>query len=409
MGAQSRVGQRISGRLAWVVVCLAALASNAPAQQGPPAEITSIESFVPLFNRWVGEGERADIPWRVEVTDPQLNFDQRLESFVQVDLRGGHLNRSGHRHDLLLMMRVADEAGNWYGGYGYYRHPTEGEMPGRLTLQFTMRVLFRPGTYRVGVLLYDMDTKLRSVTRRTVHVRPLRNDPLPEAWRNLPLVDFGRSSMDTERYVRGARAERMWLPVASARPLHVEVVVNLSSGGAMVLSLLNLVSQFALQHGTMNVTAVDPVRRRTVFQQNAVEQVDWPRFRESLEGMNPHTIDFAALRDRKSNPIFFRDVLGERMARACAAPPAGDNGRPPQRILILLNGGMMFESGSDLTPVTPPQGCAARVYHLLPGGARGDWDEVSKLIAPLDPQTVRVESPAKFREELARLLKEIGS
>lgn len=397
------------------------VAPPSAARQGPAPEFDSLETFIPFFNRWVEEGDRTDIPWRVEVHDPRLNFDQRLEALVEVELRGGHLNRSGDRHDLLLVMRVADEAGKWYDGYGYYRHPTEGEMPGRLRLVFTMRILFRPGTYRVGVVLYDMDTKLRSVTRRTLRVRPLRNDPLPNAWQSLPPVEFGRAQAGAERYVRGRPPERMVLPVESARPVQIEVLVNLSwtqltatlqrinvpGASPRMLSMLNVVSQFGLRQGAMNVTAVDLARRQVVFEQAEVERVDWTGFLEALGGINPHTIGFTDLRDSKSNPAFFREVLAERIQRACAAPAAGDNGAQPLRVLMVLSSSMLFERGSDLTPVELPAGCDLRVVHFQSGWE--EWDEIQQMIQPLRPQKIRVDRPEQVRRELADLLKQLGS
>jgi hypothetical protein len=74
----------------------------------------------------------------------------------------------------------------------------------------------------------------------------------------------------------------------------------------------------------------------------------------------------------------------------------------------LVSASILFERGSDLSPLALQGDCNCRVYHVLLHANKGDWfDDVNKLIKPLHPTTFDVSSPPEFRKALADIVNQL--
>ena len=58
-------------------------------------------------------------------------------------------------------------------------------------------------------------------------------------------------------------------------------------GVEQVLPILKAFSQMEVKHGSLNVTAVDLIRRRIAFDQTDVRTLDWPTLKASATSARP--------------------------------------------------------------------------------------------------------------------------
>ena len=102
-----------------------------------------------------------------------------------------------------------------------------------------------------------------------------------------------------------------------------------------------------------------------------------------------------ALKDRSA---FFRESLRQRLVAS----------GQPLRVLILVSGFLLFERGSDLSPLKWEGDCNCRIYHLRFRSKKNDlFDHVEKLIKPLRPKTFDIKSAHEFRKALAEIVQDL--
>ena len=53
-------------------------------------------------------------------------------------------------------------------------------------INYAQEAFVLPGDYRVSMVIFDTKTGEHSAMQKMLHVNPLRNDPLPAAWKDLP-------------------------------------------------------------------------------------------------------------------------------------------------------------------------------------------------------------------------------
>src|SRR5437588_10341617 len=142
------------------------------------------------FDQWLAEGPREQIPFKVRTYDAELSVYQRLVTHLEMTIHGKELSRRGNNGDLLGFLQITDSSGH------SYRDALKLEL---VQLNPDMRnndVLFGfdafvlPGTYSVTLALHHTGTSEHSLAQRTIHVSPLKDDPLPDAWRDLPAVEI---------------------------------------------------------------------------------------------------------------------------------------------------------------------------------------------------------------------------
>jgi len=404
-----------------LALCSAGISARA---QNPPAPVPlpTLDALGLPLDEWLAGGDRAEITWRVDIRPARLQLHQRLIFTVRVEVPCKSLAESEAGHRLLLIARLAGPDGRWHENAGVAAHELPEDLPGNAVVTFNLQAQVLPGDYTVGVVLYDRATKLHSVARRPLRVRPLQNDPLPAAWKNLPTVEFLDPPGPPRR-----RVSRLWLPVETSRPLAIDLLVNFSSSEQfagrrwvdrmnvdVMTTLLFVLAQMNVPHGTLRATGVDLLRRHTIFEGRRMDDPGWSRIFEELSAVDAGVIDASDLISRRENPAFFREVFADRAAQICsetraAAAAENPSAVQPQRVLIVISSGILFSHGADLTPVRPVAGCDLRVIHLRYQINRSNlWDQLEKVLRPLHPRRFEARSPETFRRALAALLAELS-
>jgi hypothetical protein len=170
---------------------------------------------------------------------------------------------------------------------------------------------------------------------------------------------------------------------------------------------------------------LDLSRRKTVFDQSEVQDLDWPRLKTSLGEANTASIDIHSLSDRHEDAQFFVSEV-RRLLRAGEDKPC---------VLVVLTRPVAFDSGEDLDPISLEALPACRVfyirYHIAPQfvrvgpqmGMRGRrsrmgndpmmggrnpqevFDQLERTLKPLSPKVMDVETPAQVTKALAEIEK----
>ena len=405
-------------------------------------------SVVP-FERWLGEGEPTALRWSVRLGGAELNNHQRLQSRLEIQVDGNELlSRRGHGQ-LGILIQFEDSAKRVYQTHGGIDLQEVKDDAGKSNVQYLQDAFVLPGDYRVGVVIFDTKTHDHWAEQKTLHVNPLRNDPLPGVWKDLPAVELLRASEPPDSWYIPYLSSRLQVPVAPRRPVRVEVLMNaspsgpsrgLNTGTANNRNLANLVpalkvfSQMEVAGGSLHITLLDISNRRIIFEQDAVHQLDWKRLSDALTTADPNKIDVKSLEHRGQNAPYLMQQVRERLAS-----PAGQAGaaNEPLHVLIVLAAPMTLDSGDKtrvpeseakqqgplyfvryhLPPERPPLGFEAmsrlgrRGYGGMqqqPNGPAEAFDSLQGVLKPLQPRLFDVYSPDQFRKALSTLLDEIA-
>ncbi len=373
------------------------------------------------YAEWFQEGDRQDIPWNVKVAESELMFLQRQRVNVRVKLSGKRLQQRSVRRDLHLLVKLADQSGRWLEGQGKSWAVMDQPLPKNTKLEISQALLVRPGEYTLGIILYDRVTGERSVTRRRVRVPQLDKDPLPDIEAALPAVEFLEPAEGPDNLFRPELLGRLKLPVATRHRVHVEVLANFSASEeytgqrrvqfinqAILLPTLNVLSQIKLTNGTLGLTALDLDRRRILFEQADLRPLDWPRLKEALAALRTDVVDTRTLEARRARGAFFREILQQRLPSTPGAAPTQN--QEPFRVFLIVGSGILFPHGSDLEPIQAPKECFCRVYYLQYRVAYANlWDDLIRIVRPLEPKRFHVFSPIEMRRALAVILADLGS
>lgn len=427
------------------VLLLAALFSAVAAPLAAQ-DVSTSEAMPEIpFDEWIANARRTDIPWSAGISTPQLAIIQRFVVQFRVQISSRALNQLGPSYQLFLEVRLKPAgAKQWLNEREIAGTRVMQRMPKGKEIAISMQALVLPGEYTVGMVLYDRISGQRSVALRKLKVRPLAGDRLPEISRNLPKVEFFQRSAGEGRESLGELHSRLWMPLATRRPLHIELLVNMAAPEpsrsatnpfaysernisarhqmnlARMLGIVKVLSQLELSNGSLHITALDILRRTVLFEQDAGNGLDWPRLRAALTQVNPLSIPVQALEGRRSNAAFFRTELERRLPPAPAEPPGtngtnghGSNGKSsaaeaPLYVVIVVSSPAIFERGADLTPVQPPPGAHLRAYYLqYQLNSNNIWDDLPRVLRPMEPRRFDLQSPEEFRRALARILDEL--
>ncbi len=432
--------------LPWLVLGLAGVSTARAQDAGAPDPAFSV---VP-FDRWLSEGEPTTFRWSVKVGGAELNNHQRLQSRLEIQLDGNEVvSRRGHGQ-LGILIQFEDSAKRVYQTHGAIDLQEVKDEVGKSNIQYLQDAFLLPGDYRVGVVIFDAKTHDHWAEQKTLHVNPLRNDPLPGAWKNLPPVELLTSLDAPDTWYIPYIKSRLEVPVATRRPVRVEVLMNaspsgpsrgLNTGTANSRNLANLVpalkvfSQMDVAGGSLHITLLDISKRRVIFEQDAVHQLDWTRLRDALTEADPNKIDVKSLENRAQNATYFMQQVRERLGPAGSPASASE----PAHVLIVLAAPMTLDGGDKshiiIDSETKPGGSLYFVrYHLppvraplgpdpmsrmgrrgypggiqpLPTGPAEAFDSLQGVLKPLQPRLFDVYSPDQFRKALSTLMEEIA-
>jgi hypothetical protein len=380
--------------------------------------------------------------WSVRLSDPELSAHQRLVTEVSVQVDGAELARRRGRGQFLVLVQLTDDKGRVWQNHQEtdLEHMQEGMKTNNA--MFSQPLFVLPGNYLVSIATFANATGDHSAIQRKLHVSPLKNDPLPGAWRDLPAVEFLPPEMLPDSWYLPSIEGKLRLAVETREPVHVDLLVNLTpserlTGSARVqnrnfgvlLPATKVLSQVDWGNSTFSLALLDLSRRLVTWRQDNARELDWPKARSSLAEINPGIIDVKSLEQRQFSGQFFVDEIRRRIGASQESAP----GR--SRVLIVLSSLVRFASGQDVTPIALDGPTDARVYYIryrpapqiiagrppdlgqrrgrLPGGdLRSDFvsqiDQLEPLLKPLEPRLFDVSTPEQFRKALATILGEIA-
>jgi hypothetical protein len=359
---------------------------------------------------------------------------------------GAELARRRGDGQLLVLLQIGDQQGRRYQNHLAIELAKMEEGIAKQDVDLTFTAFVTPGDYRVAVALYDTATREHSVKQDKLEVAPLKNDPLPGAWRDLPAIEYLLPADPPDSWYLPSLTGRLRLPLKSRHPVEIELVVNLTpsewvSGSAetrsrnlsVLIPALKAISELDGPDARLNVELLDLSRQRVVFRQDDVHVLDWTAMRRSLAPAAAATIDLQSLERHRQSAAFFVAEAG----RIVAAPPA--SARKPLRVLIVLSGPLAFATGVKLEPIalSPPPDCrvfyiryhsfqrssaASDMTRVSPRGMRSrrgepaagpsdqevQFDQLESTLKPLAPRLFDVETHEEFRKALASLLAEIA-
>ena len=287
--------------------------------------------------------------------------------------------------------------------------------------------------------------------RSRLEVLPLKNDPLPGAWLDLPAVEYLPAADPPDSWYLPSLAGCLRLALKSRSPVDIDLIVNLtpseSASHAAEMRSLNLsvlvpalkaISEVNGSGVRLNAELLDLSRQRVVFRQDDVHVLDWAAIRRALAPSQAATIDLRSLERHRQSAAFFVAEVARIVAATPGRPPA--SATTPRRVLIVLSGPLSFENRVDLDPIAiaPPPDC--RVFYIRyhsfqtspaagPPLARssrhgpfGRWgqlpgedpqvlqfDQLESTLKPLSLRLFDVDTPEGFRKALATLLADIAN
>jgi hypothetical protein len=403
-------------------------ASHALGEGSPPLEIP--------VDSWFDGPNRQDFPWRVEMGQSWLTFQQRRYVQARVTFRVRDLLKASvSLRDLHLIVKLASEDGRWLPGQSYSRFEPPPDLAAADEIHSLSNLYVRQGTYKVAVMAYDAAHRRGNLWRGVLQVGPLKDDPLPGIERTLPQVEF-LPAVEPLRLGRGRGLGSMitfdpWalgqgellLPVANARPVQVDIVANVSLSaatdwhsseapdwqyqlnGATLLQISNVLSQLNLQAGCVRLSALDVRRQRVFVDRQDARSLDWSRLRRAIGSVNRVKIEAGTLAGEKHEPAFLARYLEHLSSAPSTCQP---NTTPPLHILILVSDAFIFPNGAQITTVEPELIAVDRCYHLrVVPVAGGRWDEIEKIVKPLHPLKFDFSNSSRFRKTLAELITNI--
>ena len=373
------------------------------------------------FSQWASQGPVEQIPWQLRVIPGDLTAYQRIVGHYVIDVAGRYFRQRPESGDMIALVQVADGAGRIYQEHSIVFMDSKNPELKRGGF-FAWHAFMLPGEYEVTLALYDKSTRKRSFARRALRVEPLSKDPLPDAWRDLPSVEFLRSpARPPDSYFHPEAVGRLRLPLVARRPVRIEVLANLTgTGRAMVshgaynfnlgslLPILRAFSQIDVRGGTLNIEVLDLVRRQVAFQQEDARELDWPRLKTAVTGADPTKVDVHALEDIKHTAAFLRKEVARRIESGAGPPDA-------LPVLILISSAALFDSLSDIRDTLLPSECLCVVYYVRydPVALRfhvalADFDNVKKVLKPLPVRTRVADSPQDLRRIMADIMDEVS-
>lgn len=390
------------------------------------------------FDQWLAGGEQPRIRWTTRVLPVDLSKFQRLRARVEIQVDGEEVAKRRGRGSLMMLVQFNDSQGRAYQTHKTLDLQNMQEAAGKMSFIYSQDAFVLPGDYRISMGVLDTKTGDRSVAQRMLHVGPLKSDPLPAAWRDLPPVELLRDAPD--QGLLPSVTGRLNLPLETRRAVRIELLVNAPSQAATsnwgeLIPALSVLSDVNLRNGASNVVLLDLARQRVVFEQDLARDLDWRKLEAGLKEADPKVIDVHSLEKRGHSAQFFVKQVGQRIAGA------GE----PLRVAIVLTGPMPFDSGEDLHAIELGSKPAGKLFYIryhspaprpefrpafeeprseprygrrqnplaLPRPAprpvpSEPIDALERTVKPLDPRVFDVYTPEQFRKAVGTLIQEIA-
>jgi len=388
------------------------------------------------FEKWLEDGERAQLRWSAMVDPPRLTAHQRLSARIEIGVDAKEIQKRRGRGEIVTLVQIEDSAGRRWRTHNTFRLTAIPAGAKAHSLTYTQELFILPGDYKFSMATCDSATGEYSFTPRALHVNALRGDPLPAAWGDLQPVEFvqpfGTPDFWFQPYVRG----RLHLPLPTRLPVHVDLVMNMTpseraSGSlwtfrrnmSVLVPALKLLAGMELSQGTLDVALLDLTRRKIWEQRNA-RGLDWNRMRAPFADSNPGIIDVQSLAAKAQMTQFFWDRVLERLKPDPESPdPASD----ALRVVIVLSAPVFLEHQYKVEPASVPKDAGRRVFYLRyrpapaprppfevfsqatrPPAAAMPNDDLEHTLKSLDARVYNAISPEEFRRALSNVMAEVG-
>lgn len=392
------------------------------------------------FSDWVSQGERGDIPWKIDVSQHGLTYFERILARTEVTLTGDTLmHHAASAGQMLFFVQFTDAKGNVFQSHNHIDLADIKSAGANAT--FTQNVLVTPGDYRLDFAVFDTQTHERSVGQRSLHVDQLHGDPMPEIWDGAQSLEIVPDLGTPDKYFLPRATDPLHLPLATRAPVEIQIVA--SGDWADELPALKVLSDMKLDQGSASVAMLSYERRSVFYEQNLAQPLDWKNLRPALVSVDPNTINAEGLAGRANNLDFFLDEISRR---ACA-PPEAPVRRGVRRVLIILSQAWDFHDGEKVRSIQLSDSCARDVFYLrfnnpktqrssldsaappepLPNGdprilasppgepepgiasIHHTTDFLEHTLDALHPHVFDVYSPEDFRKALATMLRDISN
>jgi hypothetical protein len=379
------------------------------------------------FDKWQTERPHQEVPWEVRMSADRLSFHQRLIANIQVQISGPELLKRSHDERIVLLVQVINGQGVSFRDYGLLElDKLKPEVKGS-DVEFAWQAFALPGQYEVSVALWDKKSGEHNFLRRLFHVGAYKNDPLPEMWRGLDAFEFWSTKRDGPEFMFHSDIEgRLHLPLATRRPVHLEVLLDMSPSAeifrgsfgyynnylAVALPMFKVFSQITPSNGSRSAAALDLIQRRIPFEQNDGKDVDWQSLRKALSPDNgPGTVSVKNLQNRRQSPVYLREEIVRRLKEADG--PAMKPGEKPLHVFILIGTPMDMYVFPKLPEIETGNEEDCVIYYLQSEfverhGINGAVGNVEKMLKPLKIRSFRVESADDVRHALAKIMEEVG-
>jgi hypothetical protein len=421
------------GMLISVGIALVAGAVAVHAQSLPPSGDLVTQSLFRRFpfEKWAAAGDHADIHWAARVLPPLLSGHQRIVTGFEALVDGREMfKRRGHGQ-LIAMVRVRDAAGHSWNTGTWLDLSDIPETAKASDYTITQQAFVLPGDYDAEIAVADTQTGDYSFARRKLHVAALRNDPLPNAWDDLPAVEMIPTNDLPDAWYIPEILNHLRIAAGNERPVHVEVLMNITpseraSGSlrvfrrnmGLLIPALKSLAGLAPVDGGMDLTISDLVQHAAVAQQKGVRELDWSSLRKAFAETTPGMVDAKTLALERTMKQYFRDQV-ERHADTQQGP----------RILVVLSAPVTFEKQEEIAPLNLPPDPNRKVIYIRfrplfqPVIRRGRGggpnmpvqmapppleDDLERILKPLTPRVVTVTQPLEFRKALARVIEDIN-
>src|SRR5215471_13047550 len=221
-----RISGTFAGRVFALGMSLAFLCPCAFTQHLPTLpQAQDLRRTIPLpIPEWLSQGERTEIPWTVALSDPVLTFQLRTVVRVTAKIDAKLLQKQGVMHQLHFIVKAAAENGEWDDEESYSSIKIDGKLV-NTELQMLADLYLQPGAYRVATIVYDAISKKRNVSFSRVQISAPDRDWFPGLLTGIPKITLLPPPDSTAPFA----PERVFLPVATERPIQLDLIVDLSA------------------------------------------------------------------------------------------------------------------------------------------------------------------------------------
>ncbi len=384
------------------------------------------------FEQWRAAGSASQIKWQFHMTEASLSPHQRLLQRFEGLVDAGEVQKRRDHGQILFLLELEDASGRRWRTRemaDLSRIPADFKSGG---VSWAQDAFVLPGKYRVSVAVFDTKTQEHSFLTRELRVAGPKSDPLAQAEQGLPTVEFVRQYAQPDAWFQPGLRASVALPVASKRPVHIDIVMNMTMSErvqgslrafrrnmSLLIPCLRVLAAMQPEQGAIDVTLLDLAKKK-MWQQEGVRGLDWEKMRDAFATTNPGVIDVASLAGKGATQQYFWDSL---LARVMPEERKGDEAL---RVVIVLSSPLFLERQYKVEPATVPKDPNRRVYYLqyrplqprpammhfedkpMPAAMAMPSDDLERTLKLLDAKVFSVVSPAQFRKALAVILADIG-